>query len=118
MAIGSRRLLVGAHYGLRDWLIQRISALILIAFLLLVAGSLAAAGRLDYEAWSGVFSPGPMKLVTVMAVAALSYHAWIGVRDIWMDYVKPAGLRLALHVATILWLLYCLIWSIEILWSA
>jgi len=117
MAFGSRRVLVGAHYGLRDWLIQRITALVLTAFVLLVAGGLAIAGRLDYEAWSAVFAPVPVKLASVLAIVALCYHAWIGVRDIWMDYVKPAGWRLALHVGTILWLLYCLVWSIEILWS-
>jgi len=117
MAIGSRRVLVGAHYGLRDWLGQRISALVLIAFLLVVGCGLALAGRLDYDSWSGVFAPVPMKLATMMASLALCYHAWIGVRDIWMDYVKPAGLRLALHVATLLWLLYCLGWSVQILWS-
>ena len=117
MAIGSRRVLVGAHYGLRDWLVQRITALVLIAFVVLVLAAVAMAGRLDYDAWAGIFAPVPMKLATVMAVVALCYHAWIGVRDIWMDYVKPAGIRLALHVGTILWLLYCLIWSIQILWS-
>ena len=117
MAFGSRRVLVGAHYGLRDWLIQRITALVLTAFVLLVAGGLVIAGRLDYEAWSAVFAPVPVKLASVLAIVALCYHAWIGVRDIWMDYVKPAGWRLALHVGTILWLLYCLVWSIEILWS-
>jgi len=117
MAFGSRRVLVGAHYGLRDWLIQRVTALVLTAFVVLVVCGLALAGRLDYGTWAGIFAPVPMKLLTVLTIVALCYHAWIGVRDIWMDYVKPAGLRLGLHVATILWLLYCLIWSIEILWS-
>jgi succinate dehydrogenase membrane anchor subunit len=117
MAIGSRRVLVGAHYGLRDWLIQRVTAVVMVGFLLLVAASLAIAGRLDYDAWSGVFAPVPMKLATVIAVLALCYHAWIGVRDIWMDYVKPAGVRLGLHVGAILWLLYCMVWTVQILWS-
>lgn len=117
MAIGSRSTPVGAHYGLRDWLIQRITALVLIAFVLLVGASLVLAGRLDYESWSSVFAPVAVKLATVLAMLALCYHAWIGVRDIWMDYVKPAGIRLGLHVATVLWLLYCLAWSVQILWS-
>ncbi|SPE22550.1 succinate dehydrogenase, hydrophobic membrane anchor subunit [Burkholderiales bacterium] len=117
MSIGSRRVLVGAHYGLRDWLIQRVTAVVMIVFIAMVVWSLAMAGALDYDSWSRVFAPVPMKLATVIAVLALCYHAWIGVRDIWMDYVKPAGLRLALHVGAILWLLYCLAWSVQILWS-
>jgi succinate dehydrogenase / fumarate reductase, membrane anchor subunit len=108
---------VGAHYGLKDWIIQRISALVLIAFLVLVGARMLLAGGLDYESWAGVFAPVPMKLATEIAVFALCYHAWIGVRDIWMDYVSAAGLRLALHVGTVLWLLYCLAWSVQILWS-
>jgi len=117
MGFGSRRVLVGAHYGLRDWLIQRITALVLTVFVLLVLLGVAIAGHLDYGAWSAIFAPVPMKLATVLAMLALCYHAWIGVRDIWMDYVKPVAVRLALHVATILWLAYCLLWCIEILWS-
>ncbi len=117
MPSGVRRAPVGAHYGLRAWLIQRISALVLLAFLLLVAVSLLLAGHADYDAWAGVFAPLPMKLVTALAFLALVYHAWIGVRDVLMDYIKPTGLRLALHSATVLWLLYCLVWSVHILWS-
>jgi succinate dehydrogenase / fumarate reductase membrane anchor subunit len=117
MAIGSRRVLVGAHYGLRDWLVQRVTAVVLIAFVLAVGWFLAAAGHLDYDSWSGIFAPVPMKLATVVAVLALCYHAWIGVRDIWMDYIKPAGVRLVLHVGVILWLLVCLLCSFQILWS-
>ncbi len=54
--------------------------------------------------------------MTLIALAALFYHAWIGMRDIWMDYVKPAGLRLLLQVLTVLWLLACAVWSVQILW--
>jgi succinate dehydrogenase / fumarate reductase membrane anchor subunit len=112
-----RKAPAGAHYGLRDWLAQRVTAVVLLAFLAVVAGMLLAAGRLDYDAWAGVFAPLPMKLVTVLAVLALVYHAWVGVRDIWMDYVSSASVRLVLHVGTMLWLLYCMVWSVQILWS-
>jgi succinate dehydrogenase / fumarate reductase, membrane anchor subunit len=57
-----------------------------------------------------------MKIVTLVALLALLYHAWIGVRDIWMDYVKPTGIRLALQMLTVLWLLFCAVWSVQILW--
>jgi succinate dehydrogenase / fumarate reductase membrane anchor subunit len=117
MSLRLRRAPAGAHYGVRDWLAQRVSALIILVFVLLVGGLLLLGRHLDYGAWASVFAPVPMKLITILAVAAVAYHAWIGVRDIWMDYVKPAGLRLALHVGTILWLSYCLVWAVQILWS-
>jgi len=117
MAGGTRRVVTGAHYGLRDWIAQRITAVVLVLFLLVVLVSVLAHGGLDYASWSAVFAPQPMKLLTELAFLALYFHAWVGVRDIWMDYVKPVGVRLALHVGTILWLLYCMAWSVQILWS-
>ena len=57
-----------------------------------------------------------MKLLTFVTILSLAYHAWVGVRDIWMDYVKPVGLRLALQVFTIFWLLGCAGWAIQVLW--
>jgi succinate dehydrogenase / fumarate reductase membrane anchor subunit len=44
------------------------------------------------------------------------YHVWVGIRDIWMDYIKPLGIRLALQVFTIFWLLGCAGWTVQILW--
>ncbi len=112
-----RRVSAGAHYGVRDWLVQRVTALILLAFVLLLAGALLLGGRTDYPGWAAIFAPLPAKLLTALAVIALCYHAWIGVRDIWMDYIRHTGVRLALHAATILWLLYCVLWAVQILWS-
>jgi succinate dehydrogenase / fumarate reductase membrane anchor subunit len=47
---------------------------------------------------------------------ALTLHVWVGVRDIWMDYVKPVGVRLLLQVFTLVWLVSCLGWAIQVLW--
>jgi succinate dehydrogenase / fumarate reductase, membrane anchor subunit len=115
--IGARRLVVGAHYGLQQWLLQRITAVVLALYLLFLLGAALSVARLDYDGWAGLFAPAWMKGVTLIALAALFYHAWIGVRDIWMDYVKSVGVRLALQVATVLFLLYCAAWSVQILWS-
>lgn len=57
-----------------------------------------------------------MKMLTFLAFVSLTYHAWIGVRDIWMDYVKPVAVRLTLQVLTILWLVGCAGYAAQILW--
>jgi succinate dehydrogenase / fumarate reductase membrane anchor subunit len=57
-----------------------------------------------------------MKLATFVALLCLFYHAWVGIRDIWMDYVKPMSLRLLLQVLTILWLIGCAGYAAQILW--
>jgi succinate dehydrogenase / fumarate reductase membrane anchor subunit len=115
MTIGSKRLVVGAHYGLRDWLLQRVTAAVLAAYTLLVV-ALSVASEPGYDGWARLFAPTWMKALTLIAVASLAYHAWIGVRDIWMDYVKPTGLRLTLQVLTVLWLLACVAWAVQVLW--
>ena len=45
-----------------------------------------------------------MKALTFVVIVALLWHAWVGVRDVWMDYAKPVGMRLVLQVFTIVWL--------------
>jgi succinate dehydrogenase / fumarate reductase membrane anchor subunit len=115
--IGGRRLVVGAHYGLQQWLLQRITAVVLALYLLFLLGTALSVARLDYDGWAGLFAPVWMKLVTLISLAALFYHAWVGIRDIWMDYVKSVGVRLGLQVGTVLFLLYCAAWSVQILWS-
>ena len=114
--IGPKRLVVGAHYGVGGFLAQRLTAIVLalyVAFLVIV---LLVRRDLSYEGWAGMFAPLWMKAITLLALLALFYHAWIGVKDIWMDYVKPTGLRLALQTGTALWLLFCAVWSVQILW--
>lgn len=114
--IGQKRLVVGAHYGLRDWLSQRITAVILGSYSLILVVSALLAPEPGYYGWSGLFAQTWMKVFTLMAFLAFFYHAWVGVRDIWMDYVKPLGVRLALQAFTIVWLLGCAIWAIDVLW--
>lgn len=114
--VGSRRLVVGAHYGLRDWLAQRVTAIVIATYGLLLGAWALASGASGYEGWAGLFAPTWMKVATLLALFSLFFHAWIGVRDLWMDYVKPTGVRLLLEVLTILWLVGCAIWSVQILW--
>ncbi|HQR54387.1 MAG TPA: succinate dehydrogenase, hydrophobic membrane anchor protein [Burkholderiaceae bacterium] len=114
--IGSRRIVVGAHKGVGAFLLQRLTAIILAAFSLLVVLRLVFGAASGYDAWAGIFVPLPMKIVTLVALLALFYHAWIGVRDIWMDYVKPTGVRLMLQTLSVLWLLFCAVWAVQILW--
>ena len=114
---GSKRIVVGAHYGLRDWLAQRITAALMVLFTLLVlAQVIFSKGPVGYDTWAGIFSPQWMRALTFTIIIALLYHVWVGMRDIWMDYIKPVGLRLGLQAATIFWLVACAGWGIQILW--
>ncbi|HYR05468.1 MAG TPA: succinate dehydrogenase, hydrophobic membrane anchor protein [Gallionella sp.] len=111
------RVVTGAHYGLRDWLAQRITAALMAAYSTALAGYLLLQPHLDYDVWTGLFSGLPMRTFTLLFLLSVFYHAWVGVRDIVMDYVKLAGVRLAIHTLVILVLILYTIWSVQILWG-
>ena len=114
---GTKRIVVGAHYGLRDWLAQRVTAALMALFTLLVLAQIIfSKGTMGYDKWAGIFSSQWMKVLTFTVIIALLYHAWVGMRDIWMDYIKPVGVRLGLQVFTMVWLVACAGWGIQVLW--
>ena len=111
-----KRLVVGAHYGLRDWLAQRITAAIMALYTLVVGAILLKNAPFTYPAWKGLFTQGWMRVATLLFAVSLAWHAWVGVRDILMDYIKPDGLRLTLQVVTLLLIGAYVGWTIQILW--
>ncbi|MBS0429855.1 MAG: succinate dehydrogenase, hydrophobic membrane anchor protein [Proteobacteria bacterium] len=114
---GSKRVVVGAHYGLRDWLSQRITGALMALFTIIVlAQLLLTSGPIGYDKWAGIFASQWMKVLTFAVIAGLLYHVWVGMRDVWMDYVQPVGIRLALQIFTIVWLVGCAGWAIQVLW--
>jgi succinate dehydrogenase / fumarate reductase membrane anchor subunit len=119
--IGPKRLVVGAHYGTMDFIAQRVTAIIMAVYtLVLLVGILTMSG-FTYAGWKNLFTftcfmlPVGQILAT-LAIISLAWHAWIGIRDIWMDYVKPVGLRLFLMVLTILWLVGSIVYFVHTLW--
>ncbi|MET0381989.1 MAG: succinate dehydrogenase, hydrophobic membrane anchor protein [Burkholderiaceae bacterium] len=113
---GSKRVVVGAHYGLRDWLAQRVTAILMALFTIAVIAQVLMPGEMDYYRWSGIFAHQWMKVLTFVTIAAILWHAWVGVRDVLMDYVHPVAARLALQVASIVWLVGCAGWALQVLW--
>jgi succinate dehydrogenase / fumarate reductase, membrane anchor subunit len=113
---GSKRIVVGAHYGLRDWLSQRVTAALMALFTLVVIVQVLMPGAMGYDRWAGMFSRQWMKVLTLVVIVALLVHVWVGMRDIWMDYVQPVAARLVLQVFTLVWLVGCAGWAIQVLW--
>lgn len=113
---GSKRIVVGAHYGLRDWLAQRVTATLMAIFTVALIVQILLPGPMGYDKWAGIFAQQWMKLLSFVVILAMLLHAWVGVRDVLMDYVKPVAMRLVLEVATIVWLVGCAGWAIQVLW--
>lgn len=112
-----KRIVTGAHYGLRDWLAQRVTAVVMAIYILLLAVVLLVSAPPDHTAWKALFSEQWMRIASFLFFVSLCWHAWIGVRNILMDYVHATGIRLTLQVLVILSLLFYAVWSVDILWS-
>lgn len=102
--------------GFRDWVIQRLTALVLGVYTIVIIGYLLAYQPLTYEQWYTFFHHLGMKIFTVAAVLCILWHAWIGLWTIFTDYVKPKAVRYTLEFFVIVLLLAYLVWAIEILW--
>ena len=111
------RIVAGAHYGWRDWLVQRVTAVLMALYTLLLLGLLLWFGGLDYAAWKGAFGNESFRVTTFVFMVALFWHAWVGVRNILMDYVKPVPVRLTLQVLAISALVGYAGWTIQVLWG-
>jgi len=110
------RIVVGAHYGLRDWLAQRITAIVMAVYTVIVVFSVFGGAASSVAAWRQFMGGGLIRFATFLFVVSLCYHAWIGVRDIWMDYIKPTPIRVTMHVLTLLALLGYAGWAVQIIW--
>ena len=112
-----RREVIGAHYGLRDWLAQRVTAVVMAIYTLVLLVALLGLPRLDYPHWKALWELPLMRFATVLFALSLLLHAWVGVRNIFMDYIKPLALRLSLYVVVILALVWYGAWVVQILWG-
>ena len=110
------RIVTGARYGLRDWLAQRVTAAIMAVYTVILLVVLLNGAPLSYPVWKELFAHGWMRVATLLFAASLGWHAWVGMRDVLMDYVKPAGARLTLEVAVLVAIAGYLGWTVQILW--
>ena len=110
------RVVVGAHYGLGSWLAQRITAVIMAIYTVILLFVFMSRRPVDYGAWRALFGHGWMRVATLLFAVSLAWHAWIGVKEILIDYARPDSLRFTLHVIFALVIAAYLGWTIQILW--
>ncbi|QFU00905.1 Succinate dehydrogenase hydrophobic membrane anchor subunit [Halomonas sp. THAF5a] len=104
--------------GLSDWLLQRVSAVILALYSLFIVGFLLFSPGLDYAAWSGLFAQTWMRIFSLLAFISLAAHAWVGLWTVTTDYLKPTGIRIGAQLIIILAIFVFLVWGITVLWGA
>lgn len=105
-----------SHSGMRDWIIQRVSAVVLALYVIALLIFFVSHTSLTYESWKGFFYNPFMQIFSFLALLSMVGHAWIGVWTIFTDYIKPKGLRLFLESIMALALLSYLAWGVSIIW--
>lgn len=103
--------------GLRDWILQRLSALILAVYVFIVLGYFICKSPMTYDLWVHFFNCSVVRVSSLLFLLALVIHAWIGVWTITTDYLKCACIRVPVQLAFVIMLVTCLIWGVDIFWG-
>jgi succinate dehydrogenase / fumarate reductase membrane anchor subunit len=104
--------------GLRDWLFQRVSAILIAAYIIFLVGFILCHPNLNYASWLGLFHNNFMRLATLLVLIAILLHAYIGMWTIFTDYLKNTMVRLIAEIIVFICLLAFVIWGVMILWGA
>jgi succinate dehydrogenase / fumarate reductase membrane anchor subunit len=105
------------HQGLTDWLIQRVSAIVMVFYSVGLLSYFVMNPNVDYTSWRLLFSHAWMKLATLLFILSLLFHAWVGMWTVFTDYIKPFVLRFILQLLVFLSLVSFFFISLFILWS-
>ena len=101
--------------GMKAWALQRLSAVYLGLYLIYFVGVLLLARPEGHAAWKQWLGQPLMSIATLVFVLALLLHTWIGVRDIFIDYVHPLSLRMVLMSLLLLSLIGFGLWAGKLL---
>lgn len=103
--------------GLHDWIIQRVTAIVLAAYVIYLAGFIFSADAVTFSVWHTLFGQVWFKIFSILAIAALCFHAWIGLWIVSTDYISITALRLPFQILVILSCFAFLLWGAQIIWS-
>jgi succinate dehydrogenase / fumarate reductase membrane anchor subunit len=102
--------------GIKAWFLQRITSIILITYIIFILYN-CDISNLSFDNWSGLFGNYYTKIFSLVTVASILLHAWIGLWTVTTDYLKSIYLRILTQILIFLLLFFYLAWSIKILWS-
>lgn len=110
--------------GLYDWLAQRVTAVVLLAYFVFVVGYLVINPDVTFEQWRALFDCTLMRAFTSLTIISVVVHAWIGLWSVSTDYMtirlmgsKATAVRLLFQAGCFLILFYYLVWGFQVLWG-
>ncbi len=110
-------LLTDKYPGMRLWLAQRLTALVMAFYIVLLVIMLLIMQPAGFAAWHGFVAPIWFRLLTLIFFMCLLMHAWLGVADVLQDYVFNKALRAYMQIAVDMALVAYLFWLMFILWN-
>lgn len=103
--------------GLHDWVLQRLSAVVMLAYVLYLGYFFATTPEVTFASWQGLYATTFMKVFSLLALLSVVIHAWIGLWIVSTDYMPKLSIRLIFQALVILICLSLIVWGIQILWS-
>ncbi|MFE8069656.1 succinate dehydrogenase, hydrophobic membrane anchor protein [Marinobacteraceae bacterium S3BR75-40.1] len=103
--------------GVYDWMIQRMSALVLAVYTVFLVGFFLANPNLDYATWNALFNATWMRIFSLLALVSIGAHAWIGLWTVVTDYIKPTAIRFTVQVLCGAVMFVYFVWGVQILWG-
>jgi len=103
--------------GLRDWLIQRVTAVYFAVYVVYIFGFVILHPNISYERWLDLFHCAWFQVASVIALITFSLHAWIGIWTVTTDYMKCTIIRLSVQLLVALFLTGQFIWALMIIWG-
>lgn len=103
--------------GLRAWLVQRVSAVYMLFFIIFLLSHFLLDSPISFLAWHDWILSPVVSIAAFIFFAALLAHTWVGIRDVILDYVHPIAFRVSLLALLGLGLTGIGAWVIRILWK-
>jgi succinate dehydrogenase / fumarate reductase membrane anchor subunit len=103
--------------GLKDWLIQRVTAVYFAVYTIFLFVFLLLHPNLNFTQWHELFANHVFQIATAIGLLALSLHAWVGIWTVTTDYIKCTAIRISVQLLVVLWLLSQFIWGLMIVWG-
>ena len=114
-----KKIVTGANLGFWSWLYQKISAVVMVLTFFMFIGMviyLNNQSEVNYTVWQKFFHCIYVKLVFQVFFMSLVIHGWIGMKDVWMDYIKCNIVKLCLYTFTLIYLFSVCLYSLKIIW--
>jgi succinate dehydrogenase / fumarate reductase membrane anchor subunit len=113
--MNSARTIGSVHHGFGEWLLQRLTAIYLAGFTVWMTAALTLTPPTGFQDWKTWAAAGSVRLAIALALFSMLVHAWLGMRSVFLDYLKPLWLRIFMHLLMAVYLTTLAFWSAHIL---